>query len=76
MFGIKDFGAIINPPQVAIMAVGAGQKQAVVRDGAVAIATVMACTLSCDHRAVDGAMGATFLKAFKGFIEEPLTMML
>jgi len=76
MFGIKDFGAIINPPQVAIMAVGAGQKQPVVRDSAVAIATVMACTLSCDHRAVDGAMGATFLKAFKGFIEEPLTMML
>ena len=76
MFGIKDFGAIINPPQVAIMAVGAGQKQPVVRDGAVAIATVMACTLSCDHRAVDGAVGATFLKAFKGFIEEPLTMML
>jgi len=76
MFGIKDFGAIINPPQVAIMAVGAGQKQAVVREGALAIATVMACTLSCDHRAVDGAVGATFLKAFKGFIEEPLTMML
>jgi pyruvate dehydrogenase E2 component (dihydrolipoamide acetyltransferase) len=76
MFGIKSFGAIINPPQVAIMAVGAGQKHAVVRDGALIIATVMACTLSCDHRAVDGAMGATFLKAFKGFIEEPLTMML
>ena len=76
MFGIKDFGAIINPPQVAIMAVGAGQKQPVVKDGAVSIATVMACTLSCDHRAVDGAVGAAFLKAFKGFIEEPLTMML
>jgi pyruvate dehydrogenase E2 component (dihydrolipoamide acetyltransferase) len=76
MFGIKSFGAIINPPQVAIMAVGAGQKHAVVRDGALIIATVMACTLSCDHRAVDGAVGATFLKAFKGFIEEPLTMML
>ena len=76
MFGIKDFGAIINPPQVAIMAVGAGQKQPVVKDGAVSIATIMACTLSCDHRAVDGAVGAAFLKAFKGFIEEPLTMML
>jgi pyruvate dehydrogenase E2 component (dihydrolipoamide acetyltransferase) len=76
MFGIKSFGAIINPPQVAIMAVGAGQKHAVVRDGALIIATVMACTLSCDHRAVDGAVGATFLKAFKGFIEEPLTMTL
>ena len=76
MFGIKDFGAIINPPQVAIMAIGAGQKQPFVKDGAVSIATIMACTLSCDHRAVDGAVGAAFLKAFKGFIEEPLTMML
>jgi pyruvate dehydrogenase E2 component (dihydrolipoamide acetyltransferase) len=76
MFGVKDFGAIINPPQVAILAVGAGQKLPVVKDGAVSIATVMRCTLSCDHRAVDGAMGAQFLQAFKGFVEEPLTMML
>ena len=76
MFGIKDFGAIINPPQVAILAVGAGRKLPVVKDGAVSIATVMACTLSCDHRAVDGATGAQFLQAFKGFVEEPLSMML
>ena len=76
VFGIKDFGAIINPPQVAILAVGAGARQPVVRDGAVSVATIMVCTLSCDHRAVDGAAGAEFLKVFKGYIEEPLTMML
>ncbi len=76
MFGVKDFAAIINPPQVAILAVGAGQKLPVVKDGAVSIATVMGCTLSCDHRAVDGATGAQFLQSFKGFVEEPLTMML
>lgn len=76
MFGIKDFGAVINPPQGAILAVGAGEQRAVVKDGALAIATVMSCTLSVDHRVLDGAIGAEFLAAFKGFIEDPLTMLL
>lgn len=76
MFGIKEFSAVINPPQGAILAVGAGKQQAVVKDGALAVATVMSCTMSCDHRAVDGAVGAEFLAAFKGFIEDPLTMLL
>ncbi|MDA0654538.1 MAG: 2-oxo acid dehydrogenase subunit E2, partial [Proteobacteria bacterium] len=76
MFGVTQFGAIINPPQAAILAVGAGAPRAVVRDGALATATVMTCTLSCDHRVVDGADGARWLAAFKGFVEEPMTMML
>ena len=76
MFGIKNFSAVINPPQACILAVGAGEQRAVIKDGAVAAATVMTCTLSCDHRAVDGAVGAEFLAAFKGFIEDPLTMLL
>lgn len=76
MFGIKEFSAVINPPQGAILAVGAGEQRAVVKDGELAVATVMNCTLSCDHRAIDGAVGAEFLKAFKGFIQNPLSMML
>ena len=76
MYGVKDFGAIINPPQSCILAVGAGEQRPVVKDGALAIATVMTCTLSVDHRSVDGAIGAQFLAAFKRIIEEPLTMML
>ena len=76
MYGIKEFSAIINPPQSAILAVGAGTQQPVVKDGALAVATVMGCTLSCDHRVVDGALGAEFLNTFKGLIEDPLTMML
>ncbi|UTW54024.1 pyruvate dehydrogenase complex dihydrolipoamide acetyltransferase [Kordiimonas sp. SCSIO 12610] len=76
MFGIKEFSAVINPPQGAILAVGAGEQRAVVKDGALAVATVMSCTLSCDHRAIDGAVGAEFLAAFKGYIEDPLTMLL
>ncbi len=76
MYGIREFAAIINPPQSCILAVGAGEARAVVRGGALAIATVMSVTLSVDHRSVDGAVGATFLKAFKRFIEEPLTMLL
>ncbi|NQW11658.1 MAG: pyruvate dehydrogenase complex dihydrolipoamide acetyltransferase, partial [Alphaproteobacteria bacterium] len=76
MFGIKDFAAVINPPQGAILAVGAGTQRAVVKDGALAIATVMSCTLSVDHRVVDGAVGAEFLAAFKTLIEDPLTMLL
>ncbi|MDA0229886.1 MAG: pyruvate dehydrogenase complex dihydrolipoamide acetyltransferase [Proteobacteria bacterium] len=76
MLGIKEFAAIINPPQSMILAVGAGEQRPVVKDGALAIATMMSCTLSVDHRVVDGAAGARFLGAFKGFIEDPLTMLL
>ena len=76
MYGVKDFAAIINPPQSCILAVGAGEQRPVVKDGALAVATVMTCTLSVDHRSVDGAVGAQFLAAFKRMIEEPLTMML
>ena len=76
MYGIKQFEAIINPPQACILAVGAGEQRATVKDGALAIATVMSCTLSVDHRVVDGAAGAEFLKVFKGLIDDPLTMLL
>lgn len=71
MFGVKDFAAIINPPQACILAVGAGEQRAVVKDGQLAVATVMSCTLSVDHRAVDGAVGAEFLQAFKALVEQP-----
>ncbi|WP_020593727.1 pyruvate dehydrogenase complex dihydrolipoamide acetyltransferase [Kiloniella laminariae] len=76
MFGIKDFSAIINPPQGCILAVGAGEQRPVVKDGALAIATVMTCTLSVDHRVVDGAVGAEFMAAFKALVEDPLSMLL
>ncbi|MEM7169494.1 MAG: pyruvate dehydrogenase complex dihydrolipoamide acetyltransferase [Pseudomonadota bacterium] len=76
MFGVKDFAAIINPPQGCILAVGAGESRPVVKEGALAVATVMSCTLSVDHRVVDGAVGAEFLAAFKKLIEDPLTMLL
>jgi pyruvate dehydrogenase E2 component (dihydrolipoamide acetyltransferase) len=76
MFGIKNFLAVINPPQAGILAVGRGEPRAVVRDGELAVATVMSVTLSCDHRAVDGAVGAAFLAAFKGLIEKPYALVL
>jgi pyruvate dehydrogenase E2 component (dihydrolipoamide acetyltransferase) len=76
MYGIRDFSAVINPPQGCILAVGSGEQRAVVKDGALAVATVMTCTLSVDHRVVDGAVGAEFLAAFKKLIEDPLTMLL
>jgi pyruvate dehydrogenase E2 component (dihydrolipoamide acetyltransferase) len=76
MFGIKDFTAVINPPQAAILAVGAGEPRAVVKDGILKTASMMTVTLSCDHRVIDGATGARFLQAFKGFIEEPSSMLL
>ena len=66
----------INPPQVAILAVGAGEQRPVVHDGQLAVATVITVTLSADHRVVDGAVGAEWLQAFKGFIEAPVTMLL
>jgi pyruvate dehydrogenase E2 component (dihydrolipoamide acetyltransferase) len=75
MFGIKDFSAVINPPHATILAVGAGEERAVVRSGEIKIANVMTVTLSTDHRAVDGALGAELLAAFKRTIENPLGML-
>ncbi len=76
MFGVREFSAVINPPQAAILAVGAGEKRPVVRGDALDIATVMSVTLSADHRIVDGAVGARWLQAFRGAIENPVTMLL
>ena len=76
MYGIHDFAAVINPPQACLLAVGAAEKRPVVKDNALAIATMMSCTLSIDHRAVDGAKGAEYLQVFKKLIEDPLRMML
>jgi len=75
MFGIKHFTAVINPPQSSILAVGAGEKRVVVRDGQPAVAQVMTATLSCDHRVLDGALGAELISAFKGLIENPMGML-
>ena len=75
MFGIKEFSAVINPPHATILAVGAGEQRPVVKEGAVKIATVMSVTLSTDHRAVDGALGAQLLSAFKNYIENPMGML-
>ena len=75
MFGIKNFSAVINPPHATILAVGAGEQRPVVRDGNVEVATVMSVTLSTDHRAVDGALGAELLAAFKGYIQNPMAML-
>ncbi len=75
MFGVKDFAAVINPPHATILAVGAGEQRAVVKNGQLAVATVMSVTLSTDHRAVDGALGAELLRAFRGFIEKPMSML-
>ncbi len=75
MFGIKDFAAVINPPHATILAVGAGEERAVVKGGQVQIANVMTVTLSTDHRAVDGALGAELLAAFKKLIENPMGML-
>jgi len=74
MFGIKDFTAVINPPQSSILAVGAGEERAVVRNGQIVAATMMSVTLSCDHRAIDGALGAELITAFKKLIENPVMM--
>jgi pyruvate dehydrogenase E2 component (dihydrolipoamide acetyltransferase) len=76
MYGIREFAAVINPPQGGILAVGLGEQRPIVRDGQLAVATVMTCTLSGDHRVVDGAVGAQFLAAFKKLVEDPLTMLL
>ena len=74
MYGIKDFTAVINPPQSTILAVGTGEERAVVRNGQLAVATIMSVTLSCDHRAIDGALGAELITAFKTLIENPVMM--
>lgn len=76
MLGIKNFDAVINPPQGAILAVGKGEERIVARNGSPAVATVMTVTLSCDHRAIDGALGARFLEAFKDLVEEPLALVI
>ena len=74
MFGIKSFASIINEPQGCILSVGAGEQRAVVKNGQLAVAMVMTVTLTCDHRVVDGAIGARWLTAFKALIEDPITM--
>jgi pyruvate dehydrogenase E2 component (dihydrolipoamide acetyltransferase) len=74
MYGVEEFAAVINPPHATILAVGAGEQRPVVRDGKIEIATQMKATLSTDHRAVDGALGAELLAAFKGYIENPVMM--
>ncbi|MFN5588287.1 MAG: pyruvate dehydrogenase complex dihydrolipoamide acetyltransferase, partial [Holosporales bacterium] len=76
MFGVKSFSAIINPPQACILAVGAGEERPVVRKGALAVANVMTCTLSVDHRVVDGAVGAQWLAVFKKLVQSPLELVL
>jgi pyruvate dehydrogenase E2 component (dihydrolipoamide acetyltransferase) len=76
MMGVRDFAAVINPPQACILAIGAGEERVVVRDGEIATATLMTVTISCDHRAVDGAVGAEWLAAFKELIEHPVRLIL
>jgi pyruvate dehydrogenase E2 component (dihydrolipoamide acetyltransferase) len=76
MYGVREFAAIINPPQTTILAVGAARRQAVeTADGGVAFASLLSVTLSCDHRVVDGAIGAQLLDAFKVLVERPVTML-
>ncbi|MAW86572.1 MAG: pyruvate dehydrogenase complex dihydrolipoamide acetyltransferase [Phyllobacteriaceae bacterium] len=75
MMGVSNFSAVVNPPHATILAVGAGEKRAIVKDDAIAIATMMTVTLSTDHRCVDGALGAELLGAFRGYIENPMSML-
>lgn len=75
MFGVKSFDAVINPPHSTILAVGAGEKRSIVDGDDVRVATIMSCTLSCDHRVVDGAVGAELLNSFKRYIEDPVRML-
>ena len=76
MFGIKEFSAVINPPHGSILAVGAGEQRATINGGEIAVATKMSATLSVDHRVIDGALGAQFLGAIKGYIEDPMSMLI
>jgi pyruvate dehydrogenase E2 component (dihydrolipoamide acetyltransferase) len=75
MYGIQEFSAVINPPHATILAVGAGEKRAVVENDTVVVRAMMSVTLSCDHRAVDGALGSELLRAFKSYIEDPALML-
>jgi pyruvate dehydrogenase E2 component (dihydrolipoamide acetyltransferase) len=75
MYGMKQFTAVINPPQACILAVAQGEQRPIVKNGKIEIATLMSVTLACDHRVVDGATGATWVQAFKGYIEKPATML-
>ena len=75
MYGIEEFAAVINPPHATILAVGAGEERAVVKAGKLAIATQMKLTLSCDHRAVDGALGAELMGAIRFYLESPTAML-
>lgn len=75
MFGVKDFAAIINPPQAMILAVGAGEERVVVRKGQMVVRNMMNCTLAVDHRVVDGAMGAQFLQTLRAYVEQPAAML-
>jgi pyruvate dehydrogenase E2 component (dihydrolipoamide acetyltransferase) len=76
MFGIKEFTAIINPPEAAIIAVGAATPTPVVRNGEIVVKNIMNVTMSCDHRAIDGATGAKFLQTFKQMLENPILMLM
>ena len=76
MYGVREFSAIINPPQSCILAIGAGEQRPIVKNNAIVIATMMTCTLSADHRVVDGALGAQFIAEFKRRIEHPIKMVL
>jgi pyruvate dehydrogenase E2 component (dihydrolipoamide acetyltransferase) len=76
MYGVRDFAAIINPPQAGILAIAAAEKRPVVKGNELAIATVMTATLSVDHRVIDGALAAEFVSAFKAIVEDPLSLML
>ena len=76
MYGVREFSAIINPPQSCILAIGAGEQRPIVKNNTIVIATMMTCTLSADHRVVDGALGAQFIAEFKRIIEHPIKMVL
>jgi pyruvate dehydrogenase E2 component (dihydrolipoamide acetyltransferase) len=76
MYGIKSFASIINEPQAMILSVGAGEERPVARGGQVVVANMATFTLTCDHRAIDGAIGAEYLSALRTFIEDPMMMML
>ena len=75
MYGVKNFTAIINPPHASILAVGAAEQRVIVKNNKPAVATIMSATLSCDHRAIDGALGAELLRAFKEYVEKPLGLL-
>ena len=75
MYGVKDFAAVINPPHGTIIAIGVGEERVYPQDGEIKIGTFMSVTLSCDHRSVDGALGAEVLGVFKQLIEQPVMML-